>query len=225
MTWSKSPAFAGAAWLAGLLLVAGACGGDSNDGGAGSPSASPSLSGTAPATGAVTLGLGPGQRPTPLSPGSYRNEVTPVVAFRLGEGWSAALPAAGHLVLSRAEGSLVVVAVDGVFDPATGEPAAVPANLTEWLQAHPGLVSTKASSLQVDNVPARQLESAPAAGARDPLELVSGGGEALALASGEKAHIVVLETGLVIAAVAPEAQFDALFGEIEGVVGSMALER
>ena len=212
------------ALVAGLVLAVGASAGC----GGGAATLTPTddaPSGTQAAEGGEALGLEPGGATIALAAGIYRNEVVPALGFRVGEGWSARLPAAGYLVLSRAEGVLALVQVDGAFDAATGAAAALPFDLTEWLQAHPGLVSTKASSLQVDNVPARQMESRTADGARDPLELFSAGGEALALASGERAHIVVMETGLVIAAVAEEAQFDALFDQIEGVVGSMALGR
>jgi hypothetical protein len=175
----------------------------------------------------------PAGGPVTLAPGTYTAQnFTPPAGFQVGEGWSAAVADSRMIVLFRESAvadCLCVVNPDGVYDPATGEKAPLPADLTAWLQEHPGLDTSKASSLQVGDRAARQMEAqvAKQGGAVETLPIFAAGDQTYSMAPGEKGHIIVIEHPegpLVLGIRAPAAEFADYFRAVETVAGSLTFE-
>lgn len=180
---------------------------------------------------AIALDVSSGE-PDPLAPGAYTSRVfTPAPTFTVSEGWAASTVDTQLIALIRDIAAdsdcLCIIAPDGVYDAATGTTIPLPADLTEWFAANPGLVATNPSSLQVGNRAARQMEVRVAEGAAlqdGRLPLVSAAEHTYSLAPGEKGHIVIIDHPygpLVLGIRAPAAEYGDYFRQMEGVVGSL----
>ncbi|MEO6197016.1 MAG: hypothetical protein ABIP58_02800 [Dehalococcoidia bacterium] len=180
---------------------------------------------------ATALDVSSGE-PDPLAPGAYTSRVfTPAPTFTVNEGWAASVVDTQLIALSRDvadEGDcLCIIAPHGVYDPATGATIPLPADLTEWFAANPGLVATNPSSLQVGNRAAHQMEVRVAEGAAlqdGRLPLVAAAEHTYSLAPGEKGHIVIIDHPdgpLILGIRAPTAEYGDYFRQVEGVVGSL----
>ncbi len=173
----------------------------------------------------------PASPPEALAPGTYiTTNFQPPASFRLGDGWSAAVVDTAAIALVREtpdSDCLCIVRPDGVFDPVGAGPAELPADLTVWLQEHPGLETTNPSSVQVGNRAARQMEARVAAGAtliNGRLPLFTAGDQDYAMSPGDRGHIIVIDhpTGPVVVAVrAPADSFGDYFRAVETMVGSL----
>jgi hypothetical protein len=209
--------------LSAIPLVV-ACG----SGGGGAPEPTP--------TGGTAMNLEvPAGSPEALAPGAYTaSNFEPEASFRAGEGWSPAVVDTALIALIRTSPEadcLCIIHPDGVYDPASGTKTALPADITAWLQEHPGLETTKASSVQVGNRAARQMEARVADGAtlvNDRLPLFAAGDQTYSMAPGERGHIIVVDHpagSLIIAVRAPETEFADYFRVVETVVGSLGFGR
>jgi hypothetical protein len=183
-------------------------------------------------TGGAAMNLEvPAGSPEALVPGAYiASNFEPEASFRAGEGWSAAVVDTALIALIRTSPEadcLCIIHPDGVYDPAGGAKTDLPADLTAWLQEHPGIETTKASSVQVGNRAARQMEARVAAGAtlvNGRLPLFAAGDQTYSMAPGERGHIIVIDHpagSLIIAVRVPEAELGDYFGAVETVVGSL----
>jgi len=183
-------------------------------------------------TGGAAMNLEvPAGSPEPLVPGAYAaSNFQPEASFQVGEGWSAAVVDTALISLIRTSPEadcLCIIHPDGIYDPADGAKTDLPADLAAWLQAHPGLATTKASSVQVGNRAARQMEARVAEGAtlvNGRLPLFSAGDQTYSMAPGERGHIIVVDHPagpLVVAVRAHQAEFEDYFGAVETVVGSL----
>jgi len=205
--------------FAGLALAT-ACGGD--DSGGPVPTATGNI--------ATNLEI-PAGSPQALPPGAYiASNFEPEASFRAGEGWSVVVVDIAFISLVRTSPKadcLCIVHPDGVYDPAGGAKTDLPADLTAWLQQRPGLETTNASSVQVGNRAARQMEARVAEGATlvdGRLPLFAAGDQTYSMAPGDRGHIIVIEhpSGpLIVAIRAPQAEFTDYFRAVETVVGSL----
>jgi hypothetical protein len=199
------------------------------------PDASPEDSegpATTPGDGvAIALDVSSGE-PDHLQPGLYTVRVfEPNLTFRTGDGWAASVVDTRLVALVRetaaGEGWFSIIAPDGVIDPVSGEEQPSPADLTDWFATHPGLVTTKPSSVQVGNLAARQMEVTVGEGATlvdGQLQLLSGDEHSLFIAPGEKGHIIVIDDPsgpLVIGIRAPADDYADVFRQSETIAGSL----
>jgi hypothetical protein len=168
--------------------------------------------------------------PGELVAGTYRSsEFIPATTFRLEDGWSLAEDAPGIVYLHIGEvapaNCLCLLAPDSVYDPGTGVAEPPPPDYVAWLEEHPLLDTSNPSSLQVGNVPGRQMEVTLLQDAA-PVPLFAAGDATFTLGPGERSHIIVLDyqgTPVIVAARAPASEFADFFASIEPVVGSLAL--
>jgi hypothetical protein len=230
-----------------LLLSAASCGGD--DDGTPTPrpteqptaqftfTPTPEPTATSPApTGAeIALDVPEAGGTVALAAGNYRtSRFQPEARFALGEGWSAAFDTARFLQLYRggdpAANCICLINPDAVIDPAGGDEKPLPGGgpvdgLIEWLTSNPKLKTSNPSSLQVGNLPGRQLDVQLASGSAT-VDYLSAGEQTFSVRAGERQHLIVLnfrEAPLIIAQRSPAAEYNDYLGFVEGFVGSLSL--
>lgn len=208
-----------------ILVLLAACGDETPTGDGGTDFTAPGGSV------AIALDVSSGD-PDPLQPGLYTVRVfKPNPTFRVGDGWAAAVVDTRLVSLSRevssGTGCFCIIAPDGVVDPISGKEQPLPVDLTDWFATHPGLVSTKPSSVQVGNLAARQMEVTVAEGTAltdGELPLLSAGDHTFSLAAAEMGHIIVVDhpSGpLVIGIRAPAGDYADVFRQSETIAGSL----
>jgi hypothetical protein len=179
----------------------------------------------------MTLNVSSGA-PDPLAPGTYSVRVfEPNPSCSVGDGWFASVADTRLVALvwntETDSDCLCILAPDGIFDPASLEKVPLPSDLTKWLTANPGIITTNPSSVQVGNLAARQMEVTVAEGITlqdGRLPLLSAAEHTYSLAPGEKGHIIVIDhpTGpLVLAIRSPQADYPDYFRQTEIVAGSL----
>jgi hypothetical protein len=99
-----------------------------------------------------------------LEPGVYSTDlITPKTVLQLPCCFEVASHDSGLLVLGEVGLARYIVLTnpDDVFDPETGEPAAVPRDLASWLAEHPGLDVDAPISAEVAGLPAQHIAGVP----------------------------------------------------------------
>lgn len=229
------------------LLLAAACGGGSG-GSSATPGAttSPTAEESSTATGtsrtatAVPTGGIEGVLDVPvdggkvaLAPGPYRTaRFRPEAHFSLQDGWSAAFDTERFVELYRGDdpgaNCVCLINPDGVFDPASGAKTALPPDLIAWLTSNPNLETSNPSSLQVANIPGRQLDVSLKPGiAASKGQYISAGAQTFSVKPGERQHLVVLDlegARLIIAQRSPADEYSAYFPFVEQVVGGLTFD-
>jgi hypothetical protein len=127
----------------------------------GSPAATPGATAPPAASNAAAVPLPGSGR---LEPGVYSTDlITPMTVLELPCCFEVVSHDSGLLVLGEVGLARYIVLTnpDDVFDPETGEPAAVPSDLAAWLAEHPGLDVEAPTTAEVAGLPAQHITGVP----------------------------------------------------------------
>ena len=203
--------------------------GETTGGSAASPQAS------APGGEEVALDVPAAGGSVPLAAGNYRTaRFQPEAHFAVQDGWSAQFDTARFMQLFRGDDAnancVCLINPDGVFEENGGEKQPLPGGavdgIIDWLTANANLKTSNPSSLQVGNLPGRQLDVEVRFGVApvDEVEYLSAGDQRFKVTSGERQHLIVLDfrgAPLIVAQRSPAAEYSEYFTFVEQVVGSL----